>query len=270
MDHPARPKRNLAQRFGSSGGEGLEEVFGGTHGTSVGRRVWRVKPGFDAVLFDAGGVLVVPDPAVLAPTLAYYGASLDHGLHVRAHYAAMAAKSRARVGEDDWSHYNRAYVRCVGVPEADLNAAAEVLSRTRHAHLWRHPVPGAADALQALSRGGVPIGVVSNASGQIEEILVRSGLCQVGDGPHAPVRCIVDSHLVGVAKPDPRIFDHALPHFGGIERSRIIYVGDSVTMDVGGATAAGLTPVLVDPHDDAADLVDCARIGGIADLLSMI
>lgn len=229
-----------------------------------------MKPGFDAVLFDAGGVLVVPDPAVLAPTLAYYGGSLDHALHVRAHYAAMAAKSRAGVGEDDWSHYNSEYVRCVGVHEADVSAAAAVLARTRHAHLWRHPVPGAADALSALSQAGVPIGVVSNASGQIEEILLRSGLCQVGEGPHAPMRCIVDSHLVGVAKPDPRIFDHALPHFGGIERSRIVYVGDSVTMDVGGATAAGLVPFLVDPHDDAADLVTCTRISGIADLLEMI
>lgn len=230
----------------------------------------RVKPGFDAVLFDAGGVLVVPDPAVLAPTLAYYGGSVDHDLHVRAHYAAMAAKSRAGVGEDDWSHYNLAYVRCVGVPESNAGAAADVLSRTRHAHLWRHPVPGAADALQVLARAGVPIGVVSNASGQIEEILARSGLCQVGDGPHAAMRCIVDSHVVGVAKPDPRIFDHAMPHFDGIDRSRIAYVGDSVTMDVGGATAAGLTPILVDPHDDAADLVTCTRIGRIADLLELV
>lgn len=230
----------------------------------------RVKPGFDAVLFDAGGVLVVPDPAVLAPTLAYYGGAVDHGLHVRAHYAAMAAKSRAGVGEDDWSHYNVTYVRCVGVPEHEVPEAAGVLARTRNAHLWRHPVPGAADALAALSRAGVPIGVVSNASGQIADILARSGLCQVGAGPHTAMRCIVDSHVVGVAKPDPRIFDHALPHFDGIERSRIAYVGDSVTMDVGGATAAGLTPILVDPHDDAIDLVTCTRIAGIGDLLEMV
>ncbi|MGA0862722.1 MAG: HAD family hydrolase [Ilumatobacteraceae bacterium] len=227
-----------------------------------------MKPGFDAVLFDAGGVLVVPDPTVLAPTLAYYGGSRDVDAHVRAHYGAMAAKSRAGVGEDDWSQYNEAYVRFIGVPERDVAAAADVLSRTRHAHLWRHPVPGAAEALRSLTTAGVPIGVVSNASGQIAEILARSGLCQVGEGPHAAMRCIVDSHIVGVAKPDPRIFDHALPHFDGIERSRILYVGDSVTMDVGGATAAGLVPVLVDPHNDAADLVSCLRIGAIADLLT--
>jgi FMN phosphatase YigB (HAD superfamily) len=58
-------------------------------------------------------------------------------------------------------------------------------------------------------------------------------------------------------------------HFDGIERSRIAYVGDSVTMDVGGATAAGLTPILIDPYDDAADLVQCSRIATLGELLAM-
>jgi putative hydrolase of the HAD superfamily len=109
--------------------------------------------------------------------------------------------------------------------------------------------------------------VVSNASGQIEEILSRSGICQVGDGPLPQVRCIIDSDVVGIAKPDPRIFDFALPYFSGIDTSRIAYVGDSVVMDIGGAQAAGLTPILVDPYDDAADLVDCRRIVSLQELL---
>ena len=70
------------------------------------------------------------------------------------------------------------------------------------------------------------------------------------------MRCVIDSAVVGVAKPDPAIFDHAEVHFPGIARDRIAYVGDSVTMDVGGATAAGLHPILIDPYDDhpGADL----------------
>lgn len=222
---------------------------------------------FDALLFDAGGVFVIPDPAVLAPTLAYYGATTDHDAYHRAHYGAMAAKSRAGVTEDDWSHYNARYVELVGVDRGDLEAATLVLQRTRHAHLWRAPVAGSAKVLEELNTRGTPIGVVSNASGQIAEILARSGICQVGAGPSANVRCIIDSHVVGVAKPDPAIFEHALVHFPGIERSRIAYVGDSVVMDVEGARAAGLSPVLVDPYDDAVDLVDCPRIASLAELL---
>jgi putative hydrolase of the HAD superfamily len=112
----------------------------------------------------------------------------------------------------------------------------------------------------------MPVGVVSNASGQIEEVLQRSGVCQVGDGPHTSVRVIIDSHIVGVAKPDVRIFEHALEHFEGIERRRIAYVGDSVTMDVGGARAAGLHPILLDPFDDHPG-ADFDRIGSLLDLV---
>ncbi len=79
------------------------------------------------------------------------------------------------------------------------------------------------------------------------------------------MRCIVDSHVVGVAKPDPAIFDHALAYFAEFERSRIAYVGDSVTMDVGAATAAGLHPILLDPYDDHAG-ADFERISAVAEL----
>ena len=229
--------------------------------------MWNVKAQYDAILFDAGGVFVIPDPAVLAPTLAYYGATLDHDQYHRAHYGAMAAKSRAQVTENDWSHYNRRYVELVGVHLDEVDSAVFVLSRTRHAHLWRAPIAGSSEVLRELNSRGTPIGVVSNASGQIEEILSRSGICQVGDGPLPQVRCIIDSDVVGIAKPDPRIFDFALPYFTGIDTSRIAYVGDSVVMDIGGAQAAGLTPILVDPYDDAADLVDCRRIVSLQELL---
>ncbi|MFM7252697.1 MAG: HAD family hydrolase, partial [Ilumatobacteraceae bacterium] len=114
-----------------------------------------------------------------------------------------------------------------------------------------------------------PMGVVSNASGQIEEVLMASGVCQVGGGPHVDMRVIVDSHVVGVAKPDPRIFDHALGHFDEFERSRIAYVGDSVTMDIGGARAAGLHPVLLDPHDDHPG-ADFDRIRSLWELVDAV
>ena len=85
-------------------------------------------------------------------------------------------------------------------------------------------------------------------------------------GRRGGVRCVVDSHVVGVAKPDPAIFDHALVHFAGFDRGRIAYVGDSVTMDIGGATAAGLHPILLDPFDDHPD-ADFERIRSLAELV---
>ncbi len=202
---------------------------------------------FDAVLFDAGGVLVLPDPGVLGPLLAYYGGSEDPADHRRAHYTGMKAKSDADAGETEWADYNAAYVEAIGITAGFADEAAEVLSRTRSAWLWREPIVESRDALARLAGAGVPIGVVSNAAGQIEQVLARS-VCQVGEGPHPEVRCVVDSTVVGVAKPDPSIFDHALPFFGGVAVDRIAYVGDSVTMDVGAASAAGLHPLLIDPY----------------------
>ena len=177
----------------------------------------------------------------------------------------MAAKSAAGSGEAFWDEYNHSYVRSIGVPDRDLDAAADVLHRTRTAYLWRWPIPESVAALTTMSAAGMPIGVVSNASGQIAEVLSRSGVCQVGEGDHVAVRVVVDSHIVGVAKPDPLIFEHALPYFAGIERRAIAYVGDSVTMDIGAARAAELHPILLDPYNDHPG-GDFERIGSLREL----
>jgi FMN phosphatase YigB (HAD superfamily) len=220
---------------------------------------------FDAVLFDAGGVLVLPDPTVLIPLLAPYGAYDRISDHRRAHYAGMARKSSEGSDERDWEAYNRAYVERVGVID-DIDNAVEVLDRTRSAHLWRWPIPETIEALRSLVTAHVPMGVVSNAAGQIQAVLRRTNVCQVGLGPGVEMRCVVDSHDVGVAKPDPRIFDFALPHFDGVERARIAYVGDSVSMDIASSKAAGLHPILLDPFDDHRG-ASFERIRSVGDLL---
>jgi FMN phosphatase YigB (HAD superfamily) len=220
----------------------------------------------DAILLDAGGVLILPDPTVLGPLLAPYGADASIERHRRAHYAAMAAKSLAGADEFDWREYDLVYVRSLGVDTIEEDEAATVLGRTRNPHLWRWPIAESVAAVAALHTAGIPLGVVSNASGQIESVLRRTRVCQIGDGAGTPVRCVVDSHVVGVAKPDPRIFDFAMPFFDSIDPSRIAYVGDSVTMDIGAATAAGLRPILLDPYDDHAG-APFERIGSLSELV---
>lgn len=219
---------------------------------------------FDAVTFDAGGVLVLPDPTVLGPLLAYFGGDPSIDAHRRAHYAGMKAKSDVSASETSWDVYNDTYVDAVGVDAGDRAEAAEVLDRTRYHHTWRWPIPESRVALGRLEAAGVPMGVVSNASGQIEAMLARE-VAQVGPGPHVEMRVIVDSLVVGVAKPDPSIFDHALPAFDGLEPARIAYVGDSVTMDIAASSAAGLHPILLDPFDDHTG-ADFERIGSLHDL----
>ena len=221
---------------------------------------------FDAVIFDAGGVLVLPDPTVIGPLLAYFGGSTEIERHPRAHYAGMKAKSDADAVESSWDAYNHTYVAEVGVGPADHDEAAEVLDRTRYHHTWRWVIPESRAALDRLASAGVPMGVVSNASGQIEAML-RRHVAQVGPGDHVEMRVIVDSHVVGVAKPDPAIFDHALPAFAEFETRRVAYVGDSVTMDIAAAGAAGLHPILLDPYDDHVG-ADFDRIASLGELVA--
>ena len=102
------------------------------------------------------------------------------------------------------------------------------------------------------------MGVVSNASGQIDAVLTRE-VCQIGDGPHVAMR--VHHRQPGGRRRQARPGD-LRPRPAVLRRfrpSRIPYVGDSVTMDVGAAGGAGLAPILLDPYDHHAD-ADFERI----------
>ena len=169
----------------------------------------------EAVLFDAGGVLLLPDPTVIGPLLAALRRETHRSSRsTRAHYAAMRTQDFEGEVHDDWHAYDRGYVLAAGVPEHEREEAALILGVTRTAHLWRWPIIPSVQGLRLLHEAGVPIGVVSNAAGQIESVLRRFGVCQVGEGDGVPVISIVDSTIVGVAKPDPAIFSFALEVLG--------------------------------------------------------
>jgi len=66
---------------------------------------------------------------------------------------------------------------------------------------------------------------------------------------------VLDSAVVGISKPDPIIFELALEAVG-VDAAHAVFVGDTPTVDVRGARAAGVAPILVDPYD-LHDDVDC-------------
>jgi len=214
---------------------------------------------FDAIVFDAGGVLLLPSPELTGPLIAPFGGTTDAATLLRAHFIAVHAMDRARSEGDlsDWTAYYRAYVRAAGlrayvrasgVPTDREDAAVEAFAAQFGHHCWRTPLPGASEVLTELVELGVPIAVVSNAGGQVEGDLAELGICGVDTPGAARVACVVDSFVVGVEKPDPRIFNTALEALGLPASPRIAYVGDTVFYDVRAATAAGLTPLLHDPY----------------------
>jgi 2-haloalkanoic acid dehalogenase type II len=93
----------------------------------------------------------------------------------------------------------------------------------------------AADALHALARD-YPIASVSNGNADLS----RMGLMS-----HFVTQ--VSARQVGFAKPDPRIFAHAVAALG-VPAQHVAHVGDDPDMDVIGARRAGLYSVWLNRH----------------------
>jgi putative hydrolase of the HAD superfamily len=211
-----------------------------------------VSSGVGAILLDAGGVLVFPQPGLLQPALFAAGVFPDVAALEQAHYRAMVVQDLAAVppaANTWWRDYLVGYVAACGVPrDRSAEVAAQIVAVTR-GHAWT-----AVGGLRALAALGVPMGVVSNSDGTVEDELRRLGVCYAPDGQAPPaaggvrVGIVVDSAVVGVAKPDPAIFGIALDALGVPASRTVLYVGDSLRYDVAGAVAAGLQPVHLDPH----------------------
>ena len=200
----------------------------------------------DAVSLDVGGVLVVPDHGVLASALAQAGIEHDRSRFGVGHYLAMAAMDRATSDPEDFTDYLWGFVVGVAVPEAARSHAHDALDAVLHTPVWCQPVAGSRVGLRALADAGTRLAVTSNSDGTVADLLRRHEWVQVGDGPGAPVEVVTDSGIVGVGKPDPRVFEATIDALG-LPPERILHVGDSVHYDVEGAAAVGLQTAHMDP-----------------------
>jgi putative hydrolase of the HAD superfamily len=221
-----------------------------------------------AVLLDVGGVLLVPDPIRVGEVTASHGGTDDTESLIRAHFGAICAADDGTAL--DWRRYDHELLVRAGVPEDRIDAGAEAVAAayTRQ-NVWDHPLPDAATGLAALAKTGLRLGIVSNSDGTVEQTLRNVQMCQVGPGPGVPVEVLIDSEVVGVAKPDPAIFTFALDAMG-LQAAEAIYVGDTRTFDVAGARAAGLHPVHVDPYSYCPQRDDHEHVTGVADLAARL
>jgi HAD superfamily hydrolase (TIGR01549 family) len=124
-----------------------------------------------------------------------------------------------------------------GCGEELTPAAASELShayRDRYQRL-RRGVPGARELLRALHARAKVVVVTNNEVAEQEEKVRFLGIGAWVDG-------LVVSEAVGVAKPDPKIFEAALAA-AGTPSGRATMLGDSWTSDIVGARGAGLRAV---------------------------
>lgn len=204
------------------------------------------RPPIRALVFDAGHTLLEMDYARLTAYLVSRGHDLgeaavtvaERRARIRLDVERAAQATRERTGE---GRYVRYLVDYLGIEDdAERSAIAE----------WRrgfnipiglcHQADGeAAKALQRARDAGLIVGVISNSNGSVQRALEEAGLA-------AHLQFVIDSSVVGIAKPDPRIFDLSV-RAAGTTPEQTVYVGDSYFVDVVGARRAGLGAVLFDP-----------------------
>ena len=226
----------------------------------------------EGLLLDLGGVFLIPHGSLVTETLADAGLPIGPADFEQAHYAGIRAVDQG-LGEGEGTFtYLGGYVRALGIqPEGRSQAirALATLWETPSVNLWRQTIPDSIIGLRRLAAHGVPLGFVSNSDGTAEEQLRRHRIGQVGPGEGVEVAIITDSAVVGLAKPDPRVFDSAMIALGVVPE-RIAYVGDSVRYDVFGSEAAGMVPVHFDPHRTCQSGHNHRHIEAIVDLQDIL
>ncbi len=190
-----------------------------------------------AVLFDAGGTLVLQNPEIMGSMLRV---QLDEDSCFQAHYVAMDAYSRMLtdgVRGHGWEWWLERYFTILGVP-----APSEAGPAIRFGHaLWNLPIAGVKEGVAELLGRGIRCAVISNSDGSIRASLEEAGLSELFE-------FVIDSAEEGCKKPQPEIFALGVHRLGGVSPHQVAYVGDSLFHDVKGALRFGYGQAwLVDP-----------------------
>jgi beta-phosphoglucomutase len=221
---------------------------------------------YDRVIFDVGGTLV--------------------GFHEWEPFQPFLAQVGLPATDDDTRAFHRRLLQAIVDRRDEVQGRgahdAEVAAWWRHVYQQTWPdrpdlaqemygwmqagrfdrvFSDARPALDALAQLGMPLAVLSNFSSGLEKLLQRLELRRYFD-------FVVVSAVVGLAKPDGRIFDLAVKQ-SGHPRHRLLYVGDHVGDDIEGARGAGLDAVLIDRRDRHAE-AHCPRIGSLMELVPYV
>jgi FMN phosphatase YigB (HAD superfamily) len=192
-----------------------------------------------AILFDFGGTLDAPGVTWKERAWRLYreaGVVSDATIFDPIFYKAddvLVGTVPATLGLDDTVRRVFAGVSAgLGVVDARLT---EGLAR-RFLDDARVALHASAAVLGRLARGH-RLGVVSNFYGNLTAVCAEAGLTPL-------LGAVADSTVVGVGKPDPRIFGHALAALGVGARDAL-FVGDSRPRDMEGARALAMPHVWV-------------------------
>lgn len=206
---------------------------------------------FKAVLFDLGGTLIYFDGAwhevMQSATQELLGQLRKQGFKLEEPFFLDEFKRRLEEyyiqREAEFIEYTTARILRdmlfnLGHKEVTPEMLAPALKRlyaVSQAH-WK-PEADAESTLKALHGAGLRLAVVSNAGddADVQTLVNNAGLRPYIDFALSSASC-------GIRKPNPRIFDIALEHWG-LPPEEVVMVGDTLGADILGARNAGLASV---------------------------
>src|SRR2546426_8743995 len=195
-----------------------------------------------ALFFDAGNTLLRMNYPAIALHLRGRGhaaaadAIEEAELRARVRLDADLARGVSTEGRAAQDSYLAYLLEGIGITDPAEVEAATVFRQSYNAPagLFDRGFPEAQSTIRRVKAAGLVLGVISNSNGNAHALLEQAGLS--GD-----LDFIIDSAVVGVEKPDPRIFELAVRQAGGA-RHEAGHRGDLYPVGVLGARAAGLHP----------------------------
>jgi REG-2-like HAD superfamily hydrolase len=227
---------------------------------------------YSTMVFDVGGTLFQLNYDALAHLYVMTGATLGVAVdfaQVRAVIQGLENEMPQRQqnrqvslecdnGKGFWNEFYADSFRRLGVKEDVSCAVTEIRERFQHGEfeaLFDDVIP----TLTAFRARGKRLGILSNFSPNLESLLRQLGI-------HHFFSFFVVSGIVGVEKPDPRIFDVTV-RAANCPREEIVYIGDSIFHDMEGAHNAGIAGILVDRHNQHPEF-NGVRVCDLRELLS--
>ena len=207
-----------------------------------------------ATLVDAG---LRPTPDVLAS----YSRINDRHWQALERGETTAARLRIERWEELFTDH--------GLDGVDIPALSE--RYLHHLAARSHLIDGAEEVVEVVA-ARFPVAFITNGLADVQ----RPRLEGSPFASYSEVTVISDE--VGVAKPDPAIFEAALEVLGGPQPEQVTMVGDNLEADIGGAAKLGMETVWFAPPGAApepggpvpthriTDLRDLPPLLGIADL----
>lgn len=107
------------------------------------------------------------------------------------------------------------------------------------------PLEGATTLLNLL-KGKVKLGIITNGFKDLLEVRLE----RHGWSDHFDIKVI--SEILGFAKPQKGIFDHAFSLMGNPARDKILMIGDNFDSDILGGINAGIDTCWLNPHNKIA------------------